>query len=80
MDPERVQRVEEAVSFAEQRSDDLDSAIRDVADRLAKLVGRLERLESRMSALETSGDDGEDEVRDIADERPPHSGKLPGDR
>ncbi|MEO1715498.1 MAG: SlyX family protein [Planctomycetota bacterium] len=80
MDPERVQKVEEAVSFAEQRSDDLDSAIRDVADRLAKLVGRLERLESRMNALETSGDDGEDEPRDIVDERPPHSGKLPGGR
>lgn len=80
MEPERVQKIEEAVSFAEQRSDDLDSAIRDVADRLAQFVRRLERLEQRMTAIETSGDDADEAEGDLADERPPHSGRLPGDR
>ena len=77
MDDERLQRVEESVSFAEQRADALDEAIREVSDRMMQIVRRLERLESRLSVLEQPGEAGEP---DAVDERPPHSGRLPGDR
>ncbi len=77
MDEDRVQRIEESISFAEQRADELDEAVRDIADRLLQMVRRLERLESRLSVLEQPGEAGEP---DAADERPPHSGRLPGDR
>lgn len=80
MEADRVQKVEEAVSFAEQRSDDLDAAIRDVASRLEQFVRRLDRLEQRLTVLEAPRDGGEDESGDVRDERPPHSGRLPGDR
>ncbi|MEO1584782.1 MAG: SlyX family protein [Planctomycetota bacterium] len=82
MDDGRVQRIEEAVAFADQRADGLDEALRDVADRMMSLVQRLERLESRLSALEQAdpGPEGAVDESDPATDRPPHSGRLPGDR
>jgi uncharacterized coiled-coil protein SlyX len=77
MAEERLRRIEEGVSFVDQRVDGLDAALRDVGDRLLALLKRLERIESRLDAVEReSGGAGSD-----GDEGPPpHSGMLPGGR
>ena len=80
MSNERFQKIEEAAAFADQRADALDEAIRDLADRLEGVTRRLARIESRLGAIESAAAEHDSEQVDPAEDRPPHSGRLPGDR
>ena len=79
MDHDRLKRIEEHAGFAEQRADALDEALRDLGGRLDGVLRRLSKIESRLGVLET-GAVSEDGEADPVDDRPPHSGRLPGDR
>ena len=75
MDESRVNKIEEAQLFAEKRSDDHDQAIRELGERVLKLVKRLDQLEEKFERVMTTADAGSAEP-----EVPPHSGRLPGGR
>ncbi|MGP1272102.1 MAG: SlyX family protein [Phycisphaerales bacterium] len=80
MSEDRLRRIEESAAFADQRADALDEAMRDLGDRLEMLMRRIARIEARLGDLESSGEDDAGDAVDPAAERPPHSGRLPGDR
>jgi len=76
MSEDRIVHIEEAQAFSDRRVDDLDSAIREIGERVLRLVDRFDRLEARFESLDAAND----AQAGAGDEPPPHSGRLPGGR
>lgn len=76
-DADLIRGLQEAAGFSEHRLDQLDEALRTLADRIDLLTQRLGRVEQQ---LESRSSEGATEEQDLIDQMPPHAARAPYDR
>lgn len=76
-DSDPIVELQEAAAFTEHRLDQLDHALRELADRLERVTARLQSVEQRLA---TGASEETDASEDIIDQMPPHAARAPYDR